>query len=205
MRVRRTLGLGAALLLAAFSAAGPIAQSPDARRDELARHRNLGKAFYENPTTQQLAVDEFRQALALAPDSVRDRVNYGLSLLRAAKTDEAIVELQRAQAQDPKLPHTWFNLGIVFKKAAQHDKAIVQFQQMLKLAPTSRSRTTTSGSTRSATRRPSRCRVRAGGADRISPARTSSCSTRSARPAAPLMRRASRRRSRRSSAGRRAP
>jgi len=36
--------------------------------EQLAMHRNLGKAFYENPTTQQLAVSEFQKALALAPD-----------------------------------------------------------------------------------------------------------------------------------------
>ena len=133
--MRRSLLLSTALLLSLRTAAGPGAQSPDQQSTELARHRNLGKAFYENPTTQQLAVDQFKRALALSPDSVRDRVNYGLALLRAAKTDEAVVELQRAQAQDPTLPHTWFNLGIVFKKAAQYDKAVAEFQQMVKLVP----------------------------------------------------------------------
>ena len=103
--------------------------------DELWHHRNLGKAFYENPTTQQKAVDEFRQALALAPDSARERVNYGMALLRAGKMTEGIAELQKAQAQDPTLPHTWFNLGIAFKRDSQYDKAIVQFERMVTLAP----------------------------------------------------------------------
>jgi len=31
----------------------------------LDQHRNLGKAFYENPTTQQDAVREFQQALTI--------------------------------------------------------------------------------------------------------------------------------------------
>ena len=129
---RRSLLLASALLVSALTtAAGPAAQGGDA----LQHHRNLGKAFYENPTTQQLAVDEFKQALDLAPDSARERVNYGLSLLRAAKTDEGVAELERAQSQDPKLPHTWFNLGIVYKKGAQYDKAIAQFEQMVKLVP----------------------------------------------------------------------
>ena len=34
-----------------------------------------------------------KAALALAPDSVRERVNFGLALLRAGKTDEGVAEL----------------------------------------------------------------------------------------------------------------
>jgi Tfp pilus assembly protein PilF len=103
--------------------------------DALWHHRNLGKAFYENPTTGPLAVGEFRKALDLAPDSARERVNYGLALLRAGKTPDGVAELQRAQKQDPGIPHTWFNLGIAFKKDSQYEKAIAQFEQMVKLVP----------------------------------------------------------------------
>jgi len=52
--------------------------------DLLIQHRNLGKAFYENPATQQEAVQEFQQALKLAPNSARDKLNYSLALLRAS-------------------------------------------------------------------------------------------------------------------------
>lgn len=103
--------------------------------DALWHHRNLGKAFYENPTTQQQAVDEFKKALDLDPTSARERLNYGLALLRAGKTADAITELARVQQQDPSIPHTWFNLGIAYKKDSQYDKAITQFEQMVKLAP----------------------------------------------------------------------
>src|ERR1035441_3440971 len=85
-------------------------------QDRLGRFRNLGKAFYENPTTQIQAVDEFKKALDLAPNSARERLNYGLSLLRAGKTKEGVDELLKVQKQDPQLPHTWFNLGIVYRK-----------------------------------------------------------------------------------------
>jgi len=130
-------------LLAALAATTPAAleQSPASAAqeshvgDELWHHRNLGKAFYENPTTQRQAVDEFKKALALAPGSARERLNYALSLLRAGQTADAIAELQRVQQQDPSLPHTWFNLGIAYKKDSQYDKAIAQFEQMVKLAP----------------------------------------------------------------------
>src|SRR5205085_11061951 len=80
--------------------------------EKLARHRSLGQAFYENPTTQQEAVTEFREALRLAPASARERLNYGLALLRAGKIDEGVAELKGVQKSDPAIPHTWFNLGI---------------------------------------------------------------------------------------------
>ena len=112
--------------------AWPAAQSAD---DALWQHRNLGKAFYENPTTQQQAVNEFKAALDLAPESVRERINYGLALLRAGKTDEGSAQLLQAQKQDPTVPHSWFNLGIVYKKASDYARAVTQFEQMVRLVP----------------------------------------------------------------------
>jgi tetratricopeptide (TPR) repeat protein len=110
-------------------------RGPAAPGEELARYRNLGKAFYENPTTQNEALDAFRKALQLAPESVRDQLNYGLALLRAGKTPEAITQLEAVQKHDPSLPHSWFNLGITYKKQGEHEKALVQFQGMIKLVP----------------------------------------------------------------------
>ena len=108
----------------------------DAVTDEkVTQHLNLGKAFYENPTTQVEAVVEFKKALDLRPNSVREQLNYGLALLRAARTAEAIAVLEKVQKEDPSLPHTWFNLGIYYKRDGQFDKAIEQFRQLAKLAP----------------------------------------------------------------------
>jgi len=106
-----------------------------AAEEQLWSHRNLGKAFYENPTTHAEAVEEFKKALDLAPDSAPERVNYGLALLRAGKTKEGIEELEKAQKQDPKIPHTWFSLGIAFKKEPDYDRAIQEFEQMVLLVP----------------------------------------------------------------------
>ncbi len=103
--------------------------------EQLFHHRNLGKAFYENPATQYDAVGEFRSALELAPDSARERVNYGLALLRAGQVTAGIVELEKAQAQDPKIPHTWFNLGIAYKRESRYRQAVAQLEGMLRLVP----------------------------------------------------------------------
>ena len=104
--------------------------------DLLWQHRNLGKAFYENPDTHLRAVTELREALGLKPDSVRERINYGLALLHAGQTETGIAELVRAQKQDPSLPHTWFSLGIAYKHSGDYDKAIEQFKGMIRLVPT---------------------------------------------------------------------
>jgi len=104
-------------------------------QDRMGRFRNLGKAFYENATTQPQAVDEFKKALDLAPNSAREHINYGLALLKAGRTMEGVAELERAQRLDPKIPHTWFNLGIVFKNKGEYAQAVAQFEGLLRLVP----------------------------------------------------------------------
>ncbi len=106
----------------------------DKTQQLLWEHRNLGKAFFENPDTHVQAVGELKSALDIS-GSVRDRVNYGLGLLRAGQTDPAVAQLIEAQKQDPTIPHTWFNLGITYKRAGDYDKAIEQLKQMIKLRP----------------------------------------------------------------------
>jgi tetratricopeptide (TPR) repeat protein len=102
-------------------------------QERITRLRTLGKAFYENPTTQKEAVEQFKKALELNPKSAVDRLNYGLALLRAANSKEGIAELEAVQRQDPSLPHTWFNLGIEFKRMGDSIQAIAQLEKMAQL------------------------------------------------------------------------
>lgn len=124
------------VLLGLSASAAMLADSKTALEARFTRYRTLGKAFYENPTTQAQAVEQFRLAWKLKPSSNVERLNYGLALLRAAKIKEGIAELEAVQKADPSLPHTWFNLGIEFKKQGETDKAIAQFEQMAKMVPT---------------------------------------------------------------------
>lgn len=89
--------IGLAWMLLAQTTPAPPDQSRLRLWHDLSQYRNLGKAFYENPTTQKQAADEFRKALALAPASARERINYGLALLRAGDAKTGIAELQRAR------------------------------------------------------------------------------------------------------------
>ena len=129
---RRQLGIALAILLTGLVALG---SADEGQENELWHYRNLGKAFYENPTTQYQAVEMFRKALELAPDSPREKLNYGLALLRAGRTDEGVEQILAAQKADPRIPHTWFNLGIVYKKAAEYEKARKEFEEMVRLVP----------------------------------------------------------------------
>ncbi|HTT65187.1 MAG TPA: FG-GAP-like repeat-containing protein [Bryobacteraceae bacterium] len=133
--IRTRAGLGVVILAVAAWVLLFGADASRIEQDRIGRFRNLGKAFYENPTMQAQAVDEFKKALDLAPDSPREIINYGLALLRAGRTKEGVAELERAQKLDPKIPHTWFNLGIVFKKQGEYAPAVAQFEGLLKLVP----------------------------------------------------------------------
>lgn len=124
---------GAVWLLAAPSPPRPAMTA--AAEERLARHRNLGKAFYENPTTQAQAVEQFRLALQILPRSSRERLNYGLALLRAGKTAEGIAQLEAVEKADPKLPHPYFNLGVEFKKLGENEKALRQLQEFVRMVP----------------------------------------------------------------------
>lgn len=128
--MKHSAALACAVLL--FSASCSRKADPEA----LTQHRNLGKAFYENPATQQDAVREFQQALALNPDSARDKLNYALALLKVSgREQEAVGLLQQVQRQDPSLPHSWFNLGIYYKRRGDAAQAVTQFEGLIARAP----------------------------------------------------------------------
>ena len=121
--------------LLALAALWLTAQTNTDPATRLWQYRNLGKAFYENPTTQNECVAEFKKALDLEPSSLREKLNYGLALVRAANNPDGLKLLEEVQRLEPKLPHTWFNLGIHWKKQGDAERAIPQFTQMVKLAP----------------------------------------------------------------------
>jgi hypothetical protein len=123
-----------ALVIAAVLVLGTGVARP-ASEEELWRHRNLGKALFEAPDTMSKAPAELKKALDLAPDSHRDRLNYGIALLRNGELDAAIVELEKAQKLNPDLPYSWFNLGIAYKRKGRRGDALRQFEHMVQMTP----------------------------------------------------------------------
>ena len=130
----RYLGLWAAVFGLSAWGVLSLAQAPKDPA-QLQEVRNLGKAFYETPGSSQQAVAQLKIAADANPRSARDRLNYGLALLRAGSGDEGMAEIIVAQRLDRSLPHTYFNLAIEYKKAGEAEKAIDQLVQMEKLVP----------------------------------------------------------------------
>ncbi len=125
------VGVATAIGFVLMTGAGAV----ETKSEVIQRHRNLGKAFFENPTTQNEAIVEFKKALDLAPNSVPEKLNYGLALLHGGRIAEGVALLKTVQKQDPSLPHTWFNLGLFYKKGGETDQALAQFQRMIELVP----------------------------------------------------------------------
>lgn len=128
-----TTAAAASVLLAAVIAG--FGQPGLQKQERILRLRTLGKAYYENPTTQNEAVEQFRQVFEMNTGSLADRLNYGLALLRAGRAKEGIAHLEAVQKADPAIPHTWFNLGIEYKRLGEAQKAIRQLEQMARLVP----------------------------------------------------------------------
>src|SRR6266496_4069282 len=83
--------------------------------EQLSRHRSLGQAFYENPTTQQQAVAEFREALRLAPGSARERLNLGVHYKKAGDSAEAIRQFEQMATLTPGEPMVHYQLGSLYR------------------------------------------------------------------------------------------
>jgi len=135
MRLRGLAVAAALCALLAFVISSSGQPGSEQREERLQRLRTLGKAYYENPTTQNEAVEQFRLAVQMNPDSTIDLLNYGLALLRAGKTAEGVRILEEVQKKDPSIPHTWFNLGIEYKRMGEPLQAIAQLEQMARLDP----------------------------------------------------------------------
>ncbi len=135
MKLRGLAAGAVSCALLAFVLAGFGQPGTEQREERLQRLRTLGKAYYENPTTQNEAVEQFRLVVEMNPGSVIDQLNYGLALLRARKVAEGIRILEEVQKKDPSIPHTWFNLGIEYKRMGEPLKAIQQLERMAQLVP----------------------------------------------------------------------
>ena len=113
MSPRRCWSGLAALLLLGLAVAAPAAEKPPSSppsgtpspelpvEERLWIHRNLGKAFYENPTTQYQAVDEFRKALDAGAGLGARAAQLRPGAAQGRQEPEGIAELEKAQAAGP--------------------------------------------------------------------------------------------------------
>jgi tetratricopeptide (TPR) repeat protein len=81
------------------------------------------------------AVQRFRQALALQPDSGPSRLLLGSSLLALHRNSEALLELKRAVTLMPEQPQAHLQLAKAYEASDNWPAAVQQFQRVVALAP----------------------------------------------------------------------
>jgi tetratricopeptide (TPR) repeat protein len=100
----------------------------------------VGQAGTKTGADQQTALDKageaYSKAIALKPDSPGYHNNYGLTLARSKKFDEAQAELNKAAALDPpNAAHYYYNLGAVYVNAGQPEPAEAAFKKAIETNP----------------------------------------------------------------------
>ena len=96
-------------------------------------HYNLGSALAERDETT--AMKHFAAAARIRPEFAEARYRYGLSLVRAGRPAEALLELAEAVRLDPEVAEARLNLGVVLAMGGRYEEAVVQFRECLRLAP----------------------------------------------------------------------
>ena len=123
------VGLYGALLLVGCA---DDQRPPAARLDS---GRWLGRAHYENDDFKSAAA-EFRECVALAPDSAADRFNLALTLMRATDYAESLQRLAEAEQRDPTLLSVPYLRGIIYKRLGDLEQAIANLGRVVEQDPT---------------------------------------------------------------------
>ena len=93
---------------------------------------NIGIIHWKTNNLEQ-AVDSFRKAAELRPESAQFRLKHGEALLRAGKLKEAEHELESAVKLDPKNRTASYELGLVEGRTGEKEKAAVRMEIVRRL------------------------------------------------------------------------
>jgi tetratricopeptide (TPR) repeat protein len=81
------------------------------------------------------AIQHYREALALQPNSAETHMNLGSALDDAGRPEEAIAEYKEAIHLEPKNGSAHYNLAIVYLKRKDTTSAIAELREAAKLTP----------------------------------------------------------------------
>jgi tetratricopeptide (TPR) repeat protein len=100
----------------------------------VAQH-NLGLAIADQPGRLPEAIEHYKAALAIRPDSVEAHSDLGNSLSQMGDSQAAVTEYQAALrlAPDSAIPHN--NLGNAFFRMGRLEEAIAQYKTAVRLKP----------------------------------------------------------------------
>jgi len=93
---------------------------------------SLGNALLAEGRVDE-ALDQFREAVRLRPDSVETHNNLGAALGRKGQVDEAISQFEEAIRLQPYFTEAHSNLAKALDDAGRLDEAVKEYQEVLKL------------------------------------------------------------------------
>jgi len=99
-----------------------------------ADHLRLGTMYLDGGRSEQ-AVEQFRLAVGLAPDSLEARYNLGGLLRRSGRAEEAARVLRAAAELAPGDPDVQVELGLALAETGNGLEAIAAFERAIELAP----------------------------------------------------------------------
>jgi len=106
------------------------------RSDTLAAaHSRLGVLLQSEGRTDA-AVEQFREAIRLAPGYAIAHFNLGLAFQERGDSEAAIQEYRMAASADPRQPKFQNQLGIALFERGLHHEAIGAFHAAIRLSPT---------------------------------------------------------------------
>jgi tetratricopeptide (TPR) repeat protein len=118
--------LGLSVAFSLLATAGHYAEAHCIRGDDLmvaGRH--------------QEAIEQYEQALRIAPDSAEGHQSLGTVFLQAGRIEEAIAQYEQALRLKPDYAEAHANLGAALIKLGRPEDAIRQYEQALQIAPDS--------------------------------------------------------------------
>lgn len=81
------------------------------------------------------AIDDYKQAIRLAPEQIFVWNNLGNLCLKIMRNDEAMLAFQKALEHNQKDPVAWCGLGNVYYKIGYIDDAITAYRKAIEYAP----------------------------------------------------------------------
>jgi hypothetical protein len=95
---------------------------------------DLGR-IYERRQQPMVALEYFRRAVDVHPESAAAQSNFGGALAEQGRLSEAVEHLTRAARIRPEEPNTHLNLALVLVDMGRRDEGLAELEEAVRLAP----------------------------------------------------------------------
>ncbi|MBW1740486.1 MAG: tetratricopeptide repeat protein [Deltaproteobacteria bacterium] len=114
-------------------ASGPLHVKAESNISEK-NYNNLGVTYYLQGDLKQ-AVEQFKTAIQLNPNSIESYVNLGIIYKKQNRFEDALKAYKKAVSLKPTFPEPYYNLGILYDDAGDFKRAAGAYRRFLQLAP----------------------------------------------------------------------